>query len=120
MSFNDNVRLDPSQVQDRRGMGRGAKVGGGIGGGIILLIAVLLGVNPAMLEGLTGGTGTADQNQGTAPACATGADADARLDCRITATVNSLNAFWPAYLRDYNVQYPQPQTVIFDRAVNSG
>jgi uncharacterized protein len=47
MSFNDNVQLDPSQVQDRRGMGRGVKVGGGIGGGIILLIAALLGVNPA-------------------------------------------------------------------------
>jgi predicted metalloprotease len=120
MSFNDNVQLDPSQVQDRRGMGRGAKVGGGIGGGIILLIAALLGVNPALLEGLTGGAGTAEQNQGTAPACSTGADADARLDCRITGTVNSLNAFWPAYLKDYNVQYPQPKTVIFDAAVNSG
>jgi predicted metalloprotease len=84
MSFNDNVQLDPSQVQDRRGMGRGVKVGGGIGGGLILLIAALLGVNPALLEGLTGGAGTPDQSQGTAPACKTGADADARLDCRIT------------------------------------
>ena len=90
-------------------MGRGAKVGGGIGGGLILLIAALLGVNPALLEGLTGGAGTPDQSQGTAPACKTGADADARLDCRITGTVNSLNAFWPAYLEDYEVQYPQPQ-----------
>lgn len=120
MSFNDNVQLDPSQVQDRRGMGRGAKVGGGIGGGIILLIAALLGVNPALLEGLTGGTATSEQNQGTAPACTTGADADARLDCRITGTVNSLNAFWPAYLRDYNVKYPQPKTVIFSGQTTTG
>ncbi|MGM9470540.1 KPN_02809 family neutral zinc metallopeptidase [Pseudarthrobacter sp. YS3] len=120
MSFNDNVQLDPSQVQDRRGMGRGAKVGGGIGGGLILLIAALLGINPALLDGLTGGAGTAEQSQGTAPACATGADADARLDCRITGTVNSLNAFWPAYLKDYNVQYPQPETVIFTGGTNTG
>jgi len=125
MSFNDNVQLDPSQVQDRRGMGRGAKVGGakvggGIGGGLILLIAALLGVNPALLEGLTGGTGTAEQSQGTAPACKTGADADARLDCRITGTVNSLNAFWPVYLKDYNVKYPQPQTVIFTGQTTTG
>jgi predicted metalloprotease len=120
MSFNDNVQLDPSQVQDRRGMGRGVKVGGGIGGGIILLIAALLGVNPALLEGLTGGASTPDQSQGTAPACKTGADADARLDCRITGTVNSLNAFWPAYLKDYGVQYPQPKTIIFDNGVNTG
>ena len=120
MSFNDNVQLDPSQVQDRRGMGRGVKVGGGIGGGIILLIAALLGVNPALLEGLTGGAGQETQSQGTAPACATGADADARLDCRITGTVNSLNAFWPAYLQNYKVQYPQPKAVIFSGGTNTG
>jgi predicted metalloprotease len=118
MSFNDNVQLDPSQVQDRRG-GRGGLIGGGIGGGLILLIAALLGVNPQLLEGLTG-AGQQPQSQGTAPACETGADADARLDCRITGTVNSLNAFWPAYLQQYNVQYPQPQTVIFSDAVSTG
>jgi predicted metalloprotease len=119
MSFNDNVQLDPSQVQDRRGMGRGAKVGGGIGGGLILLIATLLGVNPQMLEGLAG-AGQEPQSQGTAPACQTGADADARVDCRITGTVNSLNAFWPGYLQQYNVRYPRPETVIFAGGTNTG
>ncbi len=118
MSFNDNVKLDPSQVQDRRG-GRGGLIGGGIGGGLILLIAALLGVNPQLLEGLTGGA-QEPQSQGTAPACQTGADADARVDCRITGTVNSLNAFWPAYLQQYNVQYPQPETVIFEQGVSTG
>ena len=119
MSFNDNVQLDPSQVQDRRGMGTGVKVGGGIGGGLVLLIAILLGVNPNLLGGLTDG-GSAGQSQGTAPACATGADADARLDCRITGTVNSLNAFWPGYLKQYNVQYPRPEAVIFKGATSTG
>ncbi|MET4094344.1 neutral zinc metallopeptidase [Arthrobacter sp. UYCu712] len=121
MSFNDNVQLDPSQVQDRRGMGRGVKVGGGIGGGIVLLIAVLLGINPSMLEELAGtAQDPGAQSQGTAPACKTGADADARLDCRITGTVNSLNAFWPAYLAEYKREYPQPTTVIFEQATNTG
>jgi predicted metalloprotease len=121
MSFNDNVQLDPSQMQDRRGMGRGAKVGGGIGGGIILLIAALFGINPNVLEGLAGSTpDSGAQSQGTAPACKTGADADARVDCRILGTVNSLNAFWPAYLATYNRQYPQPQTVIFQGGTGTG
>ncbi|MET3920775.1 neutral zinc metallopeptidase [Arthrobacter sp. UYEF20] len=121
MSFNDNVPLDPSQVQDRRGMGRGAKVGGGIGGGIVLLIAALFGINPALLEGLTGTTqDSGAQGQGTELACASGADADARLDCRILGTVNSLNAFWPAYLAQYNKQYPQPKTVIFTGGTGTG
>ena len=121
MSFNDNVQLDPSQVQDRRGMGRGGKVGIGLSGGIILLIASLLGINPGLLEGLAGSTqDPGSQGQGTAPACTSGADADARLDCRIVGTVNSLNAFWPAYLAQYDRQYPQPETVIFTGGTNTG
>jgi predicted metalloprotease len=120
MSFNDNVELDPSQVQDRRGMGRGTKIGGGIGGGIVLLLAALFGINPSLLEGLTGTTPDQSQSQGTAPACKTGADANARLDCRINGTVNSLNAFWPAYLAKYGKKYPQPETVIFSNSTNTG
>ncbi|TQJ36420.1 hypothetical protein FBY36_3720 [Arthrobacter sp. SLBN-122] len=100
-------------------MGTGVKIGGGIGGGLVLLVALLLGINPNMLGGLTDG-GTAGQSQGTAPACTTGADADARLDCRITGTVNSLNAFWPGYLKQYNVQYPRPEAVIFSGGTNTG
>lgn len=123
MSFNDGVELDPSQVEDRRGgrMGRGTKIGGGIGGGVILLLAALFGINPQLLEGLAGtGQEQPGQSQGTAPSCSTGADADQRLDCRITGTVNSLNAFWPAYLAEYSVNYPRPRTVIFTGGTETG
>ena len=82
MSFNDGVELDPSQVEDRRGggMGRGTKIGGGIGGGIVLLLAALFGINPQLLEGLVG---TGQEQPGPARerplrACKTGADADKR------------------------------------------
>ena len=121
MSFNDNVQLDPSQVQSRGGMGRGTKIGGGIGGGIVLLLAALFGINPQMLEGLSGGTqDQQSQSQSTAPACKTGADADARLECRIVGTVNSLNAFWPEYLAQFNRKYPRPETVLFRGGTNTG
>jgi predicted metalloprotease len=124
MSFNDGVELDPSQVEDRRGggMGRGTKIGGGIGGGVVLLLAALFGINPQLLEGLVGaGQEQPGQSQGTAPAdCQLGSDADQRLDCRITGTVNSLNAFWPAYLSEYNVEYPRPRTVLFEVGTNTG
>ncbi|MEZ2389948.1 neutral zinc metallopeptidase [bacterium RCC_150] len=125
MSFNDGADLDPSQVQDRRGggIGRGGMIGGGIGGGIILLLAALFGINPGLLEGLTSGgqqqppaVATAS---GGAAECRTGADADKRLDCRITGTVNSLNAFWPGYLANYKVKYPRPQAVIFSGSTST-
>ncbi|MGG5172582.1 KPN_02809 family neutral zinc metallopeptidase [Pseudarthrobacter sp. J1738] len=128
MSFNDGVQLDPTQVEDRRGggggMGRGTKIGGGIGGGILVLVLSLLGINPGLLDGLTGSgdSGPVVQNTGAGSTaeCKTGAQADQRVDCRITGTVNSLNAFWPAYLAKYNVKYTQPKTVIFDGQTNTG
>ena len=74
MSFNDNVELDPSQVQDRRGMGRGTKIGGGIGGGIVLLLAALFGINPQLLGGSDRqhSPGQQGQSQGTRPSLQTG------------------------------------------------
>ena len=55
MSFNDNVRLDPSRVSDRRGRGRSAAVGGGIGGGVVLLIlSLILGPDRACITGQFG------------------------------------------------------------------
>ena len=104
MSFNDNAQLDPSQVQDRRGMGRGTKIGGGIGGGVILLLAALFGINPQLLEGLTGAASRNRRHKARArrrraipaptptPAWTAGS----------SGTVNSLNAFWPDYLAQYN------------------
>ncbi|WP_026554817.1 KPN_02809 family neutral zinc metallopeptidase [Arthrobacter sp. 35W] len=123
MSFNDGAQLDPSQAEDRRGgMGTGKKVGIGLGGGLVLLIGALLGINPSLLEGLTGaGTGqepAATGTQGIA-ACKTGAQANERLDCRIVGTANSLNDFWPAYLKPYGVDYTVPTTVIFSNGTNT-
>ncbi len=50
MPFNEKSRLDPSQVQDRRGMRTGTKVAMG-GGGLsllILLAALIFGLIPAI------------------------------------------------------------------------
>jgi predicted metalloprotease len=122
MSFNDGAQLDPSQVQDRRGggLGRGTKIGGGIGGGIVALILLLLGVNPNILNDLQGSSpGTQQANPSTLAECRTGASADERLDCRIVGTVNSLNAFWGDYLPQRGVKYPPPGAVIFSEATNT-
>ncbi len=56
MPFNERSRLDTSQVEDRRGRGVGTTVavGGGGLGLVILLVAMLLGVNPGDLANMTG------------------------------------------------------------------
>lgn len=126
MTFNEGARLDPSQAEDRRGrggMGRGGKMGLGLGGGIVVLIGALLGINPDLLGALVGDTGdqpAIEQAEGTGlESCLTGADANDRLDCRILGTANSLNSFWPGYLDQYGVGYSIPKTVIFTSSVST-
>ncbi len=99
MSFDPNARLDPGQLQDRRGRvgGRGIAIGGG-GLGLVLVVAyLLLGGDPSAI-GLdtTGGVGGISGPDSTTlqQECATGADANARADCRIVGYVNSVQAYW--------------------------
>ncbi len=122
MDFNDRARLDTSQVSDvrgRRGGGRGVAIGGGGLGIVGLLVALLLGVNPA---DLTGGGGT--DSLGGPPVstsdleqrCQTGADADRDEDCRVVGIVNSVQAFWAGQVRGY-----EPATTqLFSDATTTG
>lgn len=104
-------------------MGRGGKMGLGLGGGIVVLIGALLAINPDLLSSILGDTGeqpAIEQTGGSAiESCQTGADANARLDCRILGTANSLNSFWPGYLNQYGVKYSVPKTVIFTGSVDT-
>ncbi|PKN97676.1 MAG: hypothetical protein CVU42_15410 [Chloroflexi bacterium HGW-Chloroflexi-4] len=120
MPFNDRSRLDPSQVQDRRGRstGRTLAVGGGGIGLIILAVSLLLGGNPGDLLGMISND-TSSGIQGTSEtsdlqtACQTGADANKRADCRIVGYVNSIQDYWTGEFAAQNAQYTPAQTVLF-------
>lgn len=117
MPFEEKKRLDPSQVQDRRGrsMGRTIAVGGG-GIGLILLIASLvLGVDLTGLVGISQpGPSTSEYyTEDLISECQTGADANLRQDCRIVGFVNSIQAFWTDEFASYGYEYLPAQTVLF-------
>jgi uncharacterized protein len=128
MSFNDKSRLDPNQVEDRRGRGRGRTIAVG-GGGltlVIVVVALLFGVD---LTGLTnidpGGqqvpfsTQSADGANNLQAQCQTGADANTREDCRIVGFVNSIQAFWAEEFELGGGQYVQADTVLFSGATEA-
>src|SRR5512138_560047 len=121
MSFNKNSRLDPSQVEDRRGRGGAGPtlvVGGGVVGLIITIVIMLLGGN-------VGGSSIPDTGQGIpatqAPGgindlqtqCQTGADANNREDCRIVGYVNSIQSYWSDEFARRGSQYTIADTVLF-------
>jgi len=128
MSFRDDSQLDPSEVSDQRGSGGGGGFGGGgfpggriaVGGGglglvglVIVVLLTVLGGGGGLgqlgdLEGQTSGAPTSDLSE-----CKTGADANARQDCRILGYVNSVQAFWRAEFARRGQAYT-PATTYFE------
>jgi len=131
--FNKDVRLDTSQIEDRRGQrgalggipGGGLAVGGG-GLGIILMLLVALfgggvidtgssstsapaGYGPLNNQSLDGQPATSS----LAENCRTGADANAREDCRIVGYVNSIQSYWAQEFARQRVPYPMAKTQFF-------
>ncbi len=143
MTFNENVRLDTSQVEaGRRGRatGRGSRpgriqVGGGIGGLILLVIVLIfgggsLGQNDELPDPGGGGQGSpldrsqvsvaGAQTDAAFAECKTGADANRSDECLIIATVNSVQDYWATTLRRYGKHYPPATTVIYSGTTESG
>lgn len=124
MSFNDDAKLDPSQVQDSRGSrgGGGLLIGGGGIGLVILVVSLLLGVDPtAILNSVPTDTPSVDTTtQQTIAECKTGADANRRADCRIVGFVDSVQQFWSGELAKRGKTYTPAQTVLFTDVTQAG
>lgn len=129
MTFSEGTRLDPNRVQ-RRGAGGsrgGVAIGGGLGGIIIVILALIFGIDPSALnldsgtQGLGGAAGAQDDTaqQDFVASCHTGADANADADCRVLAVIESLDAYWTDALPAAGFRHELPGVVIFDQATSS-
>jgi uncharacterized protein len=117
--FRKGASLDPSQVEDRRGMpGGGLAVGGGglglVGLAVYLLVTLLSG-GGTDLGPLGGLNGTVSQGQPLS-ACRKGAQANTRQECAVLADINSIQGFWKTRLTGYQ----KTQTVLFSGSTDSG
>lgn len=160
MKFDDDAKLDTSQIDDQRGrrssgsgsfggsrrsagMGGSGGLGGGGGlpigkkGGLggILLMLLMAFVLPKLLGGGGGSSidgsspfGQAGLQEVNTPsaapgevtqACKTGADANRRQDCRLTAVINDVNDFWGEVYAANNLQYQVAQTAFFTDSVQT-
>ncbi len=130
MTFSEGTRLDPNRVQ-RRGPGGsrgGVAIGGGIGGIVIVILALIFGIDPSALnldsgtQGLGGAAGAQDDTAQNdfAASCTTGADANTNADCRVLAVIESLDAYWTDALPGAGFRHELPGVVIFDQSTSSG
>ena len=126
MAFDPNARLDPGEVKDVRGSGiggRGLAIGGGGGLGLILLVVdLLLGGNLSDLGGSTSAPAVDTQpgNSTLQQQCSTGADANAKEDCRIVGYVNSVQKYWSDEFARSGRKYQPAQTVLFSGQTSTG
>jgi uncharacterized protein len=122
MTFNPGAKLDPDQVTDVRGRtGGGTKLAFGGGGiGIVIAIAyLLLGGNPSALITTDPG-GVTEPNSSALVDCKTGADANARADCRIVGFVNSIQTYWTGQKMADGSAYRPAQTVLYTDGISTG
>lgn len=125
MDFDDDAQLDTSQVEDARGGGMpfgGMAMGGGAIGLIVLVAAVIFGVNPGnILGGANGGSGgTGAPSAGNLSSkCRTGADADQSEDCRIVGVVNSVQAYWKKEFAGTGRAYTVARTVLYSGTMST-
>jgi predicted metalloprotease len=125
VDFRKGAKLDPSQVEDRRGRGmrgsRGVAVGGGAGGVgivIVLLITLLGGGNIDLnaLRSLDGVSAGGQQQDQVHKECKTGQDAEQSRICRLIGTVNSIQAYWSRAIDGYR----PANTVFFSGSTDTG
>ena len=133
MRFRKGARLDPSQVEDRRGAGGIALPGGGIavgGGGlgvaglVIYLLLTLLnnggGLSPPLENLDDRSIGTQTPSAALPSECQTAQDANQREDCRIVGYVNSIQAYWSNQFRGAGRTYTISKTVFFTGQTSTG
>ncbi len=113
MTFNDNASVSSSSVR-RRGPGGAIAAGGGIAGLGAIAVLLLNLFTGGDFSGLLGGGGVIPQG-GTAQeseieGCDTGADANARIDCRMEFGSVAVDQYWAANVDGYRA----PQLIIVD------
>jgi predicted metalloprotease len=120
VDLNEDARLDTSQISDQRGRrGPGLAIGGGGLGIVGVILALILGVNPADLAGVgdSPDDGSSSVTSDLAERCKTGADAKRDEDCHIVLDVNSVQAYWSEALGS---RYEPSQTEFFTDATSTG
>jgi uncharacterized protein len=108
-------RAGSGNIEDRRGMGVGLPVGGGIGGLVLLLLfSALTGQNPLDMINSGGPAPAQDETVGT-----TGTRADDPQVQFVSVVLADTEETWREIFRERGEAYAPPILVLFERATQS-
>lgn len=112
MDFKQDAQINTGSVTSGGGGRGGGLAIGGIGGVIMLVLALVLGLNPG---DLLGGSGQTDDGAGSTSECRTGADVERNPDCRWPAYMTSFEQYWSQALNGFQA----PTMVTFSGGVST-
>ncbi|WP_273651352.1 KPN_02809 family neutral zinc metallopeptidase [Cellulomonas fimi] len=121
MTFGEGGQFEGGRVRTSRG-GKVA-VGGGIGALVVAVLAIFLnqsgnGDLANVLQGVAGGGGQ-QAEQGVVGDC-TAEQANEQRDCRLSATLQALDAYWGAELPAQGAQFAVPAAEAFEGQTTTG
>jgi uncharacterized protein len=102
-------RQGSGNVEDRRGMGGGLAVGGGIGGVIVLILSLLFGGNPMD-----------NMNVGSQQGHTSSAEEDERAKFVSVVLKETENVWNELFQQEFRQDYQEPHLVLFTQASQSG
>lgn len=124
MTFSSGGRFEGGRVQtgsSSRGLsGGGMAVGGGLTGIVLVALFVLLqgGSASDVIQAVGGGGQPVQQAAGHIGDC-TAEEANTSRDCRLSATVQALDAYWDPAMNNRGVVFVTPQVVSFSGSTST-
>jgi hypothetical protein len=110
-------REESENVEDRRGLGKKAGIAAGGGGLLILILALVFGVNPQQLAGFLGQGGPGQP----APGQQRAADPEEERQAHFTKVVfGDTERVWDDLFRKMGKRYRKPTLVLYTDQVDSG
>lgn len=118
MTFRENANISSGKARrGGGGGGAGMAVGGGVGGLLLVVLVLLFGGDPGqLLGGADSQQPQTVQTDTSLDECRTGADANERIDCRMKATMVSLEDYW----NKAAPTFPDTEAILFTGSVNTG
>ncbi|AEG44142.1 neutral zinc metallopeptidase [Isoptericola variabilis] len=121
MTFSEGGQFEGGRVR-RGGRGRGIAVGGGIGTILVAVVVMLLGGDPSqILQGQPAAPQGAGAGQEQYVGDCTADQANTDRECRLSATVQFLDAYWARVLpQQAQVEYVEPPVESFSGSTSTG
>lgn len=105
-----------SNVEDRRGLGRGGLIGGGIGTVVLVVVGLMFGIDPRVILGMAETAQTVQQSRAPEGPAKAPTDEAGRF---VSGVLLDTEKTWNALFQQLGRNYAEPRVVIFTQATRT-